>query len=359
VQAKLRGRRLWIYPSILVGICTLCGCGSGGGGPVPPKPPPGAHTLEAVSYDRLGVGKIVFHRADFSGAGWRDGVYMIDPVTRTSSFEFDVGGGWDVSPDGLMIAYIRVTDKNTLSDVYVANLDGSAERQASAFPAPEGPPSWTPDGRYIIFDAAGTDYNYNLYRQPPVLPTASELVQITNFPNTTACPTLAGPPAVERVSISPSGQIVWICGGGTIEVTAPDGSTTTAIYALPPTAPRFTELHASSWSPDGQRIAFLVLIRASLNGEIGERQQMLLKVLDAQGQNESVLATVASSGLQDPGGLTDIYSLCWANDGSRVFFNVADGNTQAHIWIVNADGSGLMQVTNAPMVWDHDISCSR
>jgi hypothetical protein len=364
METRLHARRLCVYLSILIGACTLCGCGSGGGGPVPPKPPIGALTLEAVPYDQLGVGKIVFHRADLSGPGWRDGVYMIDPVARTSSFEFDGGPGWSVdgpqvSPDGRNIAYTRATDQNTLIDVYVANLDGSGERQVSAFPTGEGPPSWTPDGQQILFYAAGTDYNYNLYRQPPVMPTASQRVQITNFPNTSLCPTFNVQSSVERVSISPAGQIVWVCHGNNIEVTAPDGSTTTAIYALPPAVPMLTELHASSWSPDGQRIAFLVLIRASLNGGIGERQQMLLKVVDAQGQKELVLATVASSGLQDLGGQNDIYSLCWAKDGSRVFFNVADGNAQAHIWIVNADGSGLTQVTNAPMVWDHSVSCSR
>jgi Tol biopolymer transport system component len=352
---------------VLVGTVALCACGSGGGGAAPAAtPPPGSHTLEAVPYDRLGAGKIVFHRADFVGQGWRDGVYMIDPVARTSSFEVDAGSTWyvddpQVSPDGSLIAYTRYTDSNTLFDVYVANLDGSAARQVSAFQEQEGPPSWTPDGQQIFFyasvlNAAKTQLNTNLYRQPPVMPTASQRVQVTNFPNTGQCPTFSIP--TDRVSISSSGQIVWNCLGN-IELTAPDGSTTTAIYTLPAAAPLFTELHASAWSPDALRIAFLVLVRAGSNGAPGERQQLLVKTVDAQGQNESVLATVASSGLQDLGGQNDIYSLCWAADGSRVFFNVADGNTQAHIWVVNADGSGLTQVTDATMVWDHSVSCSR
>jgi Tol biopolymer transport system component len=363
METKYRARRLCILLSILIGTCTLNGCGSGGSGSAPPTAPPGSHTLEAVPYAQLGVGKIVFHRADLYGSGWRDGIYMVNPVIRSSSFEFDSGSGWyadgpQVSPDGLKVAYTRWTDSNTMFDVYVANLNGSGERQVSAFPGQEGPPAWTPDGQQILFYANTSNIalDVNFYRQPPA-PGASQRVQVTNFQSTTSqCPSIAS--YTDRVSVAPSGQIVWDCAGN-MEVTAPDGSTTTAIYTLPTAAPMFSELHASTWSPDGQRIAFLVLVRASLNAGPGERQQMLLKTVDPQGQNELVLATVASSGLQDLGGQNNIYSLCWAQDGSRIFFNVPDGNAQAHIWVVNADGSALTQVTNASMVWDHSVSCSR
>jgi Tol biopolymer transport system component len=363
-----KARRFGVWLAILVGASSLTGCGSGGGGTAPPAAPAGSHTLEALPYGQMGVGKIVFHRGDLLGMGWRDGIYTIEPVSKTSSFEFDGGGGWypaspQVSPDGLNIAYTRWTDSTTLFDMYVANLDGSAARQVSAFPGQEGPPSWTPDGLQIVFYAAAQAGNNNLYRQPPVMPTASQRVQITSFSSTTnACPTFNV--AEESVSVSPSGSFVWVCYLTNIEVTAPDGSATTAIYTLPPMNPILTELHASSWSPDGQRIAFLVLIRASssMNQGIGERKQVLLKVIDPQGKNEQLLSTVASSGIADIGGQGNVYSLCWAADGSRIFFNVpdgTDGNEQAHIWVVNSDGSGLTQITNASGVWDHSVSCSR
>ncbi len=359
--------RISLCLAILMGSGSLTGCGGGGSGSAAPTPPPGSHTLEAVPFGQLGAGKVVFNRADMVGRGWRDGIYMIDPVSNTSSFEFGAGAGWypsgpQVSPDGLSVAYARWTDANTLFDVYVANLNGSAARQVSAFPGQDGPPSWTPDGLQIAYYASAQIGSENFYRQPPVMPTGAQRVQITNFPPTaTSCPVIAE--YTDRVSISISGQIVWIC-AASIELTAPDGSLTTAIYTLAASTPPYTELHAATWSPDGLHIAFLELFRAAYTAGPGpgERKQMVLNVVDALGQNPTVLATVASSGLQDLGGEDNINSLCWAADGSRIFFNVpdgTDGNEQAHLWAVNADGSGLIQVTHAAGVWDHSVSCSR
>jgi Tol biopolymer transport system component len=348
---------------IILAASSLCSCGGGGGGSGPPAPPAQAHVLEALPFDRLGAGKIVFHRGDFSAQGWRDGIYMIDPASRTTRFEFDGGNGWypagpQVSPDGLRIAYTRLTDNKTLFDVYVANLDGSAATRVSAFPGQEGPPSWSPDGQELVFYAWETNIGENFYRQPPT-PGTSQLVPLTKFPGAGGCPSINDFYA-DRVSIAPSGQFVWICYGN-IELTAVDGSATSPIYSLPSSAPAFTELHSASWSPNGQSIAFLELFRdPDIGGSgAGERKQMLVKLIDAQGRNETVLATVPSSGVADMGGDHNIYSLCWAADGSRIFFNVADGNIQSHIWVVNADGTGLAQVTNAPDVWDHSVSCSR
>ena len=218
----------------------------------------------------------------------------------------------------------------------------------------EGPASWTPDGTQILFYAAGADANYNLYRQPPSMPTGTQRVQLTHFALGSGCPSFNN--THDRVSVSSTGEIVWQC-AMQIEVTSADGSTTTTIHTVPASPPLFTELHGASWSPDGQRIAFMVLLRATYSGGgPGERQQAQIKTVDRQGQNETVVATVSSSGLQDIGGENDIYSLCWTLDGSRLFFNVGDGNAQAHIWMVNADGTALTQLTTAANVWDQSVS---
>jgi Tol biopolymer transport system component len=338
--------------------------GCGGGGPAAQVAPTESHApLESLPYAQMGTDKLVFLRNDFQGVS-RNGVYRIDPVAGASAFEFNGGTTWypddpQVSPDGRSLVETHYTDGNTLFDVYVSNVDGSEQVQASNFPTQEGPASWTPDGSQILFYSRGSDEASNLYRQPPAMLAQTQRVQLTHFTSSASvCPMFDD--TSDRVSVSSAtGQIVWQC-DRQIEVTSADGSTTMTLYTLPAMPPNFTELHGASWSPDGTRIAFMVLLRAtdSATGGSGERQQVQINSIDAQGQNETLIATVPSSGLQEPGGENDIYSLCWSLDGSRIFFNVADGNPQAHLWMVMADGTALLQLTNAANVWDQSPSSS-
>jgi Tol biopolymer transport system component len=313
----------------------------------------------------LGAARVAFLRADFSTTGGRDGVYLIHAARATATFEFVGGPAWypnapTVSPDGRSVAYTRYTDLNTMFDVYVSGLDGSSERQASAFATREGPASWTPDGRELFYYAAGPDWVYNLYRQPADATAAGSRVQVTRFTGScgSQCPPLVGD-LTGRVVASSSGQIAWAT-ARSIELTAADGSTTEAIYTLP-AAPAGTvvTVHAPAWSPDAEHIAFLTLVSADANGDAGERRQVIVTVIDAAGGNESVVATVPASGSVEIGGYSDIYSLCWTPDGSQFVFNVPDRDPQSHLWVVNADGSALTQVTSAPGVWDMSVSCAR
>jgi Tol biopolymer transport system component len=361
-----RPRRAGLARLLLLGAFSLGGCSGGGNGPqIPPPPPPGAHQLELAPFAALGSGKIVFLRADFSTTGGRDGVYLIDADRAASTFEFVGGPAWypnapTVSPDGRSVAYTRYTDGNTMYDVYVANLDGSREQQITAFPTQEGPASWTPDGRELVFYAAESDWVYNLYRQAADKSAASSREQITHFSGSCGgqCPLLSSD-ATGRVSVSPSGQIAWTT-GSTIELTEPDSGATQAIYTLPPDAPATSAaLYAPVWSPDGSHLGFVTLVRAQASGVPAERQRLVVTVIDAEGTNQSVVAAVPASGLLDIGGYSDVYSLCWTADGARFVFNVPDGDPQSHLWVVNVDGSALTQVTSAPGVWDLSVSCSR
>ena len=66
------------------------------------------------------------------------------------------------SPDGKRIAFLRL-NKRSVNDLYVTAADGRVRRLRPGFPS-QGRPSWTPDGRSIVFSAsAGELYDLYLY----------------------------------------------------------------------------------------------------------------------------------------------------------------------------------------------------
>ena len=66
------------------------------------------------------------------------------------------------SPDGERIAFLRL-NKRSVNDLYVTAADGRVRRLRPGFPS-QGRPSWTPDGRSIVFSAsAGELYDLYLY----------------------------------------------------------------------------------------------------------------------------------------------------------------------------------------------------
>lgn len=100
--------------------------------------------------------------------------YKLDGVgytlaERVHLFEIDIASGqWqqitqgdfelrglDIAPDGLRIAYTRTrTDAAHCTDVWVMHADGSQPRRLSHGQPTAGPPSWSPDGRFIVFSGS-------------------------------------------------------------------------------------------------------------------------------------------------------------------------------------------------------------
>ncbi len=85
-----------------------------------------------------------------------------------------------------------------------------------------------------------------------------------------------------------------------------------------------------AWSPDGRSIAF-----GQPTGQVrGCCQVTNLMVVDANGGHRRLL--VRNGGRP-----------AWSPDGARILFQRLSG-TRSHLWIVNADGSGLRQLTGPP-----------
>jgi len=93
------------------------------------------------------------------------------------------------SPDGKQVAYRKVLDTPALdwalrstarnSEVFVANLDGSQEKNLSASAAYDGWPMWSPDGKWIAFSSNRTG-KPNAGQLFLVRPDGSEVRQVTD-----------------------------------------------------------------------------------------------------------------------------------------------------------------------------------
>jgi WD40-like Beta Propeller Repeat len=130
---------------------------------------------------------------------------------------------------------------------------------------------------------------------------------------------------------SPDGNsVVYAVPGGGLCLASPDGSSR-KLLAFDMSEP-FDE--SPTWSPDGSQIAFLDFVEDS---PVFGHHAYGLSFIDADGSNLRQLV-VRLPGEEGHGGLT------WSPDGSRLtFWHLASGRPQ--IFIVDADGTGLRQIT--------------
>jgi TolB protein len=75
------------------------------------------------------------------------------------------------------------------------------------------------------------------------------------------------------------------------------------------------------WSPDGRKITF----NSMRDGKLW------VAVMDADGSNQQLLVEGAAPD--------------WSPDGQQIAFSRPDDNQIAQIWVINADGSGVRQIT--------------
>lgn len=318
---------------------------------------------DAIPYDALGSGRIVFSRAG-PNRGEYHGIYVVD-VDAERSWAFDpywkqlARGGFiawgapEVSPDGARIAFWGGRW------VYMVDIDG--ENMVCIWcdsHADHASPSWAPDGSQLCFWAGEV-----LYAQSPV-PYPTDRRIVTSLDPTT----FSISPFHVHGSVGPTGALVYAGGArysdsvsvSGIFVIEPGASGPRPFIAdtvLDPTSPGdvFTQLECPRWSPEGTRIAYLVT--TSAYGASAVEDSLVIMVAASDGTPRTPLLRRVVPSESSRGEIK--HSITWSPDGTRLLFNLPEGDFVSHLYVINADGSGLRAVTTAPGVSDRSPSWSR
>ena len=259
------------------------------------------------------------------------GVHGGNPRRLTNNPARDYAPSW--SPDGKRIVFCSDRDGHPLripgwftSDIYVMDADGGNQRRLTNHPEDDKSPSWSPDGTRIAFQSyRDNDRNHNIEIYV-INVDGSNLQRLTN--------NLA---ADEAPAWSPDGeQIVFESAreGHFIDL---DENITDEIYVMDADGGnqrRLTENRNNDWdpvwSPDGTRIAFAA-------DRKGDGAKFDIYVMDADGGNQRKLT---NNRIID-------WSPSWSPDGERIAF-VSTRDENSEIYVMDTDGGNLENLTNNP-----------
>jgi dipeptidyl aminopeptidase/acylaminoacyl peptidase len=253
--------------------------------PVPPPLPP-LGSQPKITFASSGNTYDVL-TIDADGSGATD----LTPNTPGSS-EHDPA--W--SPDRSRIVF--ASDLTGVNYLYVVNADGTGLRQLTFGFGSDIQPAWSPDGTQIAFVSRRAD----LWFQVHVMNAdGTNIRALTSLATVQQSPTWA----------PDSRRIAFQCGAALCLINA-DGSGLQTWFSSSINAGK------PDWSPDGRRIAF------AFDGGVW------LRNVDASGATR----------------LTDGADPAWSPDGSQVVFVRRDAlGGYEHLWRINADGTGLLQLT--------------
>ncbi len=244
-----------------------------------------------------------------------------------SQVSFAAEGG-DYAPDvdrtGTFMVFASTQHRPTF-DIYRKSVDGRTVTQLTTDPSDDLMPAIAPDGTKIAF-ASNRNGNWDVYTMPI---TGGAPTQITSDGDEEVQPTWA--PDGRRLAFSRKNGRT-----GTWEIWIVDAST-------PGVRTFVCEGFLPRWSPEDTSDT-LLFQRARQRGS-RLYGVWTIEIVNGEGMNPTEIVSAKNAAILQPG---------WSPDGKKIVFTTVvnpDGNSewpeQSDIWVVNADGTGRVGLTNS------------
>lgn len=271
-------------------------------------------------------GRIAFH-SDRSGNFdiWVMNANGTGLQQLTDSPERDIEPDW--SPDGEQIVFSSGRDDPRHTQLYIMNADGSNQHRLMDFiEADQVGARWSPDGQWIVFYSNMPTDGMPWLQIYKVRSDGSELVKLSDTPSNDFMP-----------DWSPDGsRLVFVSerdGNRELYVMDADGSNQIRLTN------NIADDMRPRWSPDGKTILF----ESNRDGLVN------LYVMDAPPPEVSGPIDQDVQLLTFPG-VNDV-APAWAVNGEKILFSSdrdSTGPPNWEIYIMNADGSHVLRLTNHP-----------
>jgi TolB protein len=357
---------------LAISVVLLAACSSSDGGETSTTTPSDADVIATgPTSSSAQLGRIVFARDSLDGSGRHifsiepDGAGEIQLVARAADTPL-------LSPDGSRLAFECLD--GDLVRVCLADAHGSDPHMLTpdmsdmARPIDNyAPRAWSPDGQQLVLIGFG-GAPAGIFTMPAS--NGGGLIRVTTSPAGHVDDTLA---------LSPDGsRIVFLRTpiaddhDADVYVVATDG---TGLVRLSPPTMAVECCAPPDWSPDGSRIVFAGKSRLerwavySIDADGSDRER--ISPLDgwafaprwSPDGRMIAFTQSASDGAQiflvHPDG-TDLiqvtdrwdsfgqWNAVWSPDGSELVLQHGDGGQVSDLWVVDADGAGLRQLTDTP-----------